>query len=344
MLSEKKFDLLYKYDNPINWNFTGFGNEQLMWYYDSLIELCEKLNLQHPIHTIHGSYLTKYNGGRLALYRQDLNKVLDKIESYNKQGIGIKLTFSNSYMTKDVFEEKELNEYLEVLNNTPNIDNGIICSVNDFADYIHKNYPNVKVTASYVKMASETRLGVTDTTDYYNKQFNIYDNVVMNTFRAFDDEFLKEIKYPDRVEFIVNNSCNCNCPISAQHYKLTYELCRNIDKVYNERRNLTRNPTLYKLNNQLKEISDNCNERKKKHDIDQIKYQFINRDEINHLSTLGFKQFKLEGRDLHMVETLQTFYLYIIDTQSLFWKYYLKPTEEQIEEWRSRKLIILSGE
>ena len=338
MLSEKKFDILYKYDNHINWNITGFGNDIMTYMLIKYIKYIKDLGLENPIKTIHGSYISKYNGGRITLYTRPKNYIYDKIREINSLGVGIKLTFSNPYMTKETFEENELNEYLEVLSENKNVNNGIICSVDDFADFIHKKYPSIEVTSSYVKMAMETRIGKTDTTEYYNNLFNKYDKVVLNTGRAFEDEFIDQIKYKDRIEFIVNNTCNLNCPIAHKHYEGMYKLCQRVRYLYENNIKKT-DPQIELIRKDLKKIVNNCKERRLQLNIDNMKYQQLNREEINLLSNKGIINFKIEGRDLDFILFRGTLFRYIFVNDSIFEQYPLMPTNEELQDFDLHKII-----
>jgi len=338
MISEKKFDFLYKYDKPINWNVTGFGNEIFMYIIQEYLGYIKKFNVENPIKTIHGSYISKYNGGRLASYIYSNNYIYDKIREFNNMGIGVKLTFSNPYFTQETLEEKELNEYLEVLNERKDLENGIICSVDDFADYIHQKYPSIKVTSSYVKMASETQLGKTDTVDYYNNLFDKYDIIVINTAKAFDDEFLDQIKYKDRIEFIVNNTCNLNCPIAHKHYENMYKLSQRIKYLYDNKIFRT-DPQVELIRKELRKINLNCKERRLALNIDNLKYQQLNREEINSLVNKGIVNFKLEGRDIDFILFRSSLFKYIYVNDSIFDQYPLMPTDNELDDFYSHKII-----
>lgn len=338
MLSEKKFDILYKYDNPINWNITGFGNDIMTYILLKYIRYTKDLGLENPIKTIHGSYISKYNGGRLALFIRPNYYIYDKIREINSLGVGVKLTFSNPYITKEVFEEKELNEYLEVLSENKDVNNGIICSVDDFADFIHQKYPSIEVTSSYVKMAIENKIGKTDNVEYYNNLFDKYDKVVVNTAKAFDDEFIDQIKYKDRIEFIVNNTCNLNCPIAHKHYEAMYELSQSTRYLF-ENNIIKTDPKIELARRKLKAINEDCKKRRLQVNVDNMKYQQLNRDEINILSNKGIINFKIEGRDLDFILFRGTLFRYIYVNDSIFELYPLMPDNNQLNDFYAHKII-----
>ena len=339
MFADNKFDFLYKYDSEINWNVTGFGNEILMYIVDEYINHLQEFNVTIPIKTIHGSYISKYNGGRLALYTRPISYVCDKIKHFNNLGIGVKLTFSTPNINKEMFDDTELNTYLEVLNDTPNLNNGIICSVDNFAEFIHNKYPNIEVTSSYVKMATETQMGKTDTFEYYNRLFNIYDKVVVNTFRAFDDDFIENIIYKDRIEFIVNNGCNVNCPIAIKHYDAMYRYSQRIKYLYENKLLNKIDPQLELIQKDLLKIGNNCLSRRNNKNIDNIKYQQINRNEINILLKKGIKNFKIEGRDINFDYFRTILFTYIFNNDSILRLYSLNPGENIVNDWNRHKLI-----
>jgi len=339
MLSENKLNnILYKYDKPINWNVTGFGNDIITFIVLKYIKYIKDLGLENSIKTIHGSYISKYNGGRLALFTRTNQYIYDKIREINSLGVGVKLTFSNPYITQETLEEKELNEYLEVLSENKEVNNGIICSVDDFADYIHQKYPSIEVTSSYVKMATETKIGKTDTVDYYNNLFDKYDKVVINTARAFEDEFIDQIKYKDRIEFIVNNTCNLNCPIAHKHYENMYKLSQRIKYLYDNKIFRT-DPQVELIRKELRKINLNCKERRLALNIDNLKYQQLNREEINSLVNKGIVNFKLEGRDIDFILFRSSLFKYIYVNDSIFDQYPLMPTDNELDDFYSHKII-----
>ena len=144
MISEQKTKLIYEYDKPIIWNLSCFGNEYQMMILKNIIEILDKYNIKNPISTIHSSYSCKYNGGRTALYWNSWTNIENKIKYYNQNGIGIKLTFSNRNVHANTFEEEEMRKYLDLLNETKGIGNGIICVNDDFAKLVKKKLPRFR--------------------------------------------------------------------------------------------------------------------------------------------------------------------------------------------------------
>ena len=319
MISEQKTKLIHEYDKKLIWNISCFGNEYQMFFIDNILEILEKYNIKNPISTIHGSYSCKYNGGRSALYWNSWTNIENKIKHFNKKGIGIKLTFSNRNIHANTFEEDEMRKYLDLLNETKNIGNGIICINDDFAELVKKNYPDLDLVASHVKMELENKMGITDTPDYYNSKFDLYDIVVFNTFRAFDDEFLSKITHPEKVEFIVNHSCTTNCTMAKLHHELIDDLQEKKVELGHDKRKLDKDLTVINKRKELNQLLLKCIEIKEKNIFDKLCKQFINREEINHLvNTFGINRFKIEGRDLSNYEFIMSLDRFLTNNQSIY--------------------------
>ena len=319
MIGEQKTELIYKYDKPLIWNLSCFGNEYQMFILNNFIEILEKYNIKNPISTIHGSYSCKYNGGRTALYYNSWTNIENKIKHFNKLGIGIKLTFSNRNVHANTFEEEEMRKYLDLLNETKGIGNGIICVNDDFAELVKKNYPDLDLVASHVKMELETKMGITDTVDYYNSKFDLYDIVVFNTFRAFDDDFLSKITHPEKIEFIVNHSCTTNCQMAKRHHEIIDDLQEKKVEFNHDKKRLDMNRDVIDLRKELNQILANCREIKEKNIFDKLCRQFINREEINYLAnTFNINRFKIEGRDLSNYEFIMSLDRFLTNNQSIY--------------------------
>jgi len=319
MIGEQKTKLIQEYDKPLIWNLSCFGNEFQMFLLDNLIEILDKYNIKNPISTIHGSYSCKYNGGRTALYWNSWTNIENKIKHFNDKGIGVKLTFSNRNIHANTFEEDEMRKYLDLLNETKGIGNGIICVNDDFAELVKKNYPDLDLVASHVKMELETKMGITDTVDYYNSKFDLYDIVVFNTFRAFDDDFLSKITHPEKVEFIVNHSCTTNCTMAKRHHELIDDLQEKKVELGHDKRKLDKDIVVIDKRKELENILRKCKDIKEKNEYDRLCRQFINKEEINHLvNTFGINRFKIEGRDLSNYEFIMFLDKFLTNNQSIY--------------------------
>ena len=319
MISKEKNQLSCKYDKPIIWNISCFGNILQMYLLDDIIKIFKQYNQSIPISTIHGSYSCKYNGGRSALYFESKTNIENKIKFYNNHNIGIKLTFSNMNIHKEQFEEEEMRWYLDLLNETKGIGNGIICVNDDFAELVKKNYPDLDLVASHVKMELETKMGITDTVDYYNSKFDLYDIVVMNTYRAFDDNFLSKITHPEKVEFIVNHSCTTNCQMAHRHHELLDKLQQCKVKCNHNKKIFDKDSEVISIRYQISELFKKCILIKNQNNYDNIIKRFINKEEINHLINIhNINKFKIEGRDSSNFDFIMILHRYLINDESIY--------------------------
>lgn len=319
MISKEKEKFLYEYDKPIIWNLSCFGNEYQMFILDNIIGILKEYGFANPFTTIHGSYSCKYNGGRSACYTNSRTNIENKIRHYNELGLGIKLTFSNKANTADVFEEEDMRWYLDLLNEYKGIGNGIICVNDDFAELVKKNYPDLDLVSSHVKVELETKMGITDTPDYYNSKFDLYDIVVCNTARAFDDEFLNNITHPEKLEFIVNRSCTTNCQFAKYHHELIDKIQERKVAVGNNQKRLLMDREYLDTKKKITDLLKTCEEIKEQNIHDKLCRQMINREEINYLTnTYNITKFKIEGRDLSNYEFISNLSRYILNRESTY--------------------------
>lgn len=322
MLSEQKFKFSQPYIKPISWNVSSFGTTAHMFIINKFIELWDtmKVNEHFPINYVNGSFITKWQGGREAMSFATKDEIKNHIKFYNDHNIGVKMTLSNTTISSKDFNDPYLNFLLTTLNNGKN--NGAIVVVDDFAKYIRDTYPNIKITASLVKTEVETSLGKTDTPDYYNSKFGLYDEVVVNTARAFDDDFLDQIQDLSKIEFIVNHSCTLNCQMAGLHHKLIEQMVAIKEECILKNQAPENNKEFQDVTARIKKCLDHCQAIKRENDLNKIKYEFINVEEINHLLERGVYNFKLEGRDLSTLEVWAGLFHYIFNLESCFNKLY----------------------
>lgn len=248
-----------------------------------LAEACEKMGVRFPVDYVFGSVSCLFQGGRAAPIVFDKDNVCEIFERYAQIGVGCRLTFSNYDISEEDLEDEESNFLLQRLNQGEG--NGVIVSSDLLADYIADAYPNLQLISSLVKPTVENQLG-TEAPDYYNELFNRYDIVVVNSAFAFDDGYLGRIEHPDRVEFIVNHRCRPNCPLSKDHYT-TQTLAARAASTGNfiaQRR----------LEGKLTQINAECLRRRHE---DPAMNSLISASRIEELVGMGYRHFKLEGRD-----------------------------------------------
>lgn len=248
-----------------------------------LADACERIGVRFPVDYVFGSVSCLFQGGRAAPIVFDKDNVCEIFDRYAQIGVGCRLTFSNYEITEEDLEDEESNFLLRRLNLGDN--NGVIVSSDLLADYIADSYPNLQLISSLVKPTVENRLG-TESPEYYNALFDRYDIVVLNSAFAFDDDYLARIEHPERVELIVNHRCRPNCPLSKEHYT-TQTLAARAASTGNfiaQRR----------LEGKLTQINGECLRRRHE---DPALNSLVSTSRIEELVEMGFRHFKLEGRD-----------------------------------------------
>lgn len=314
MISPLKRKLLQEYDFPVEWNITGFGSMAHIKYLYNLLDICKTMGVATPIKTVHGCFLSKFNGGRTSISYAPKEEIREHVRKFNSYGVGVKMTLTNTRITPDDLKDPYLKFLLETLNDGEG--NGVICVADCLAEHIRENYKNLTLTASIIKTELETVLGETDTPEHYNNLCERFDEVVINTTRAFDDDFLAQLKYPEKIEIIANHACVPDCKCAAYHHQLIEDMdairetCIKCNKDYRD------NADYKAVNKKIEDIVASCNKRKIANNLDEMEIQTLNIEEINHLTRMGIRKFKLEGRDHNIIELCVSVIYFILNRDS----------------------------
>lgn len=271
--------LVKRYERDIDWNIGClFAHDDFVI---KVIKVCKEAGTDPKITNVFGSIPCIFQGGRVPPRTATLSNSFDILSRYNELNIGCRLTFSNPNIEEKDLSDTTSNELLNHLNKSSG--NGVIVTSDLLAKYIKEKYSNLQIISSQVKPSVEVGLGK-DEVDYYNNLFELYDIVVVNPMKVHDAKFLKEIKYPERVEFIANHKCLPNCPMAGKHYQTVAELCKRM---------LTQADT-EKTEKRLDDIMSWCLKTRQKYPFAGTSLSF---SDICYLSKKGFIHFKLEGRD-----------------------------------------------
>ena len=215
--------LVKRYERDIDWNIGClFAHDDFVI---KVIKVCKEAGTDPKITNVFGSIPCIFQGGRVPPRTATLSDSFDILSRYNELNIGCRLTFSNPNIEEKDLSDTTSNELLNHLNKSSG--NGVIVTSDLLAKYIKEKYSNLQIISSQVKPSVEVGLGK-DEVDYYNNLFELYDIVVVNPMKVHDAKFLKEIKYPEQVEFIANHKCLPNCPMAGEHYRTVAELCKRM--------------------------------------------------------------------------------------------------------------------
>lgn len=283
-----------------DWNVGGlFAHDGFIF---RLQDTCKKLNIKFPIEYVFGSIPCLFQGGRVSPQTADIGDAEDLLKEYGKRGIGCRLTFSNTRITDEDLSDEVSNRLLACVNAGEN--NGVIVSSNLLARYIRNRYPNLTVVSSLVKPSVEIGLG-NDTAEYYNNLFDLYDVVVVNPSIHDNLELLSAIEHKDRVEFLVNHRCRRNCTMAKKHYELQLDL---------EQGSL-RGEDVEKYGHALLELNEDCLGLRVANPLDT---NILSVNDINRLRDMGFKHFKLEGRDYNGITFMRDIGHWIFNPDSIY--------------------------
>lgn len=274
--------LVKDYGKSLDWNVGSlFAHDRFMF---KLLDVVKELGYESPIKYVFGSIPCLFQGGRIPPRDAEVQDALDIMTSYNDRGVACRLTFSNTFITEDDLKDELCNTLLQHLNERcETVENGVIVSSNILAGYIKEKYENLQIIASQVKPSTECILG-RDSADYYNDLFDLYDIIVVNPFKVNDIQFLRDLKYHDRVEFIANHRCVPNCPMAKAHYEVQMKIGMKAlrGEAYEEEMAT------------LVEINRACLATKKAYPLAGNSYS---QSDMELLIREGFTQFKIEGRD-----------------------------------------------
>ena len=257
---------------------------------------CFAKNIQ--IGSIHDSFPgTIWNGGRTVFGECTEETIVKYVEHYEKIGIPIRFTFTNSLLGKEHLQDEYCNMILKLSDNGKN---EIIVNSEILEDYLRDKYPRFKYVLS-------TTSGIRDI-DRINELSERYDYVVINYNDNKDKEFLTALKNKDKIEILVNESCMPNCPKRKEHYTFIAKKQLGLESEYEKFACCSD-----KSNNFYDVMSD-----KRK-----IENHIVTPAELyGEYAEMGFSNFKLQGRGLPMIYTLESYLTYLVKPEYRDWLRY----------------------
>ena len=218
----------------------------------------------------------KWNGGRICLPQDSMpfEEMIELIKEYNRLGIGFNWSFSNLLIKEEDLKDPYCNLALEATNNSLN---GVILTSSLLRDYIRKQYSNMRIIYSVCNGLKEI--------EDYNKALDNNDIVVLHPDFNHNYSFLDKLKEKDRIEIMVNDMCSFGCPYRKEHY---LELSRiaflqSVNPIINTREEIDSSRTGGCIAVQAGYVKDGRNR--------------INFSDIDNMLAMGFKHFKLIGRE-----------------------------------------------
>lgn len=148
------------------------------------------------------------NGGRTTIgtpYNYDqINETFDRIE---KEGLSIRLTFSNMLIKPEHFEDEYSNMILKAAQGR---NAWVIVYSDELGDYISSRYQLKRILSTARLLSGVEEL---------NAMLKRYDMVVLDYNHNKDHDFLKQVSDPSMLEVMPNELCQNYCPVRQEHYK-----------------------------------------------------------------------------------------------------------------------------
>ena len=181
--------------------------------------------------------------------------------------IGLRIPLSNHYMTMDEYEA-----HIPFLEKYHRKGNSMICTNDNLALQIKKDFPDYQVEASVLKEI--------DTPEKIDRALDTYDTVILPMNLNYKTDFLVSIGQKERVTLFGNAGCALTCP-----NRICYEVISRTNKKLAAQRPLSRYWTfLFTLGFPIDWCSNRLHPRKLKGMVDF---------DLDQLYDLGFRRFKM---------------------------------------------------
>ncbi|MFZ4522028.1 MAG: hypothetical protein ACOYNC_09995 [Bacteroidales bacterium] len=138
-----------------------------------------------------------FYGGRVYDAAKSLND--NQVNELYLRNINVALTLTNHFFTPELYQQNR--SFLEKYHKVGNI---IICTSDELARMIRKDFPMYQIRASIIKNLNSI-LKV-------SKALELYDDVVIPMDLNDDDEFLESLPEKKRIMLFANAACAYSCP------------------------------------------------------------------------------------------------------------------------------------
>ncbi len=272
------------YINPLwpdaVWDVSGaFANDRELI---SFFDFCKLVLQFEPFHIVHGSPLCIWNSGRVVphLLRENGEIVAAGI-AYEKRKIALYLTFTNLLLEEKHLNDISCNELCKfALEHNPTKRNSVIVGSDLLRDYLRKEYPDLRLVSSILKVTKERGKG---NMDVYKRLADEYDEVMVHPDDVRNYDFLEKIEDKDRHILLVNEYCIRNCPLRPFHYdSLSHSA---LDFLSYDQSDFNKKQSKNGCLNLFTLLTD-----------EHRSVLALNTPEIQRLRDMGFTHFKLQGR------------------------------------------------
>ncbi|MDQ7791383.1 MAG: hypothetical protein C4575_13575 [Desulforudis sp.] len=206
-----------------------------------------------------------WEGGRVTMARFSLEESVRRVKAYNERGLGFNIAFSNVLLTERELGDEYCNWFLEQCQSKQN---GVIVASDLLRNHIRQNYPQYRLIASICFCRTDL--------EFYKKALDEYDLVVLHPDLNRDLKYIRQLDM-SRLEVLVNEDCFYNCPNRLQHYKNISQLVLSNQRVFYRDRMGCLSEAMFERSRFGGEL-------------------LLSQGDIDWLSDLGVRHFKLQGR------------------------------------------------
>jgi|TARA_Y100000031_G_scaffold156291_1_gene210277 hypothetical protein len=260
-----------------------------------------------PIRSVFGCYNVQWSGGRNSCNSLPWNYTgwtpERLIKGYNDRGIGCTFTFANTLLEKEHLTDPSSNYLLDLLAKQEYEGNAVTVACDILSDYIRGKYPNLKQKASIVKITTE--MPQRRTFEYYESLLGKYDATYLHPDDNLNLGLLEKIAQSgkiDRYEPLMNERCTINCSIRKDHYD---EISRCVIDGWHGMFNFT--------NVDLIHNPDHPNSICERRTRPETRSCTLSKAEFKEIYDLGFRTFKLQGRDTNWEAMLYNFSVWVLE-------------------------------
>ena len=288
--------------NP-NWPDAKWDLGGLFVHDDNIINIIDVIQKKYdcilPIKSVFGCYSVVWSGGRSTYGKPPYDhsgwtpEVVFK--KYNRKGIDVTYTFSNTLLKEEHLSDPSSNYLLDQLGKQEYEGNAVTIACDILSDYIREKYPNLKQKASIVKITKE--MPKRRTFEYYDNLFEKYDLVYLHPDDNLNFSLLKKIVASGKAGkyiLLINEPCAINCSIRDSHYD---EYSRAVIDGWHGMFNFNEVDDIHSPSH-----PNSICERWTK---SEMRTCALSKGELKEVYDLGFRNFKLQGRDYLWVAVLK---------------------------------------
>lgn len=238
--------------------------------FDTMKRFPEMFVENYKVGSVYGSFPSAiWNGGRNVLDGFTSKKQVEQIiKSYNDIGIPTRFTWTNVMLEEKHIYDTYCNMIMRVGNNGFN---QVLVNSPVLETYIRETYPDYKILSSTTKRI----LNVDRLVDELNKDYFLV--VLDYDFNHNEQVIEKLLPYADRIEMLVNETCQAHCPNRVSHY-------REISKYQLE------------YDTSLKFLCTDPDPEKRTFKGCMKRPSFMSNADVAEYAQKGFKNFKIVGR------------------------------------------------